>query len=379
MRRMRILHLITGLGRGGAERALFTLLTSGLQNGYENHVVALRGEDVYSKKLRENGIQVTCLGVSSNPLSLIAALAKLRKICREILPDCIHGWMYHANIVAVVLGLSIGCRVLWNIRNALYDLAYERFSTRCIIVMHRYFGRYVDSIVYNSRLSQMQHQVFGIYGRSSVVIPNGFDVRLWHPSDQIKSDLRSRLDIPQDALVVGHVARFHPMKDHLTFIRAIQKLMRSSQKIFVVFIGKDVGLENPHLHEALAALPLDQVRFLGDSDAVALMMPSFDVFCLSSWSEAFPNVLGEAMACGVPCVATDVGDCGYILGDEGWVVPPRNAEALSSVLGDVLALSRADRVAKGMTGRKRIAEKFSLESTVKAYTCLYSSQQPSSR
>jgi len=161
------------------------------------------------------------------------------------------------------------------------------------------------------------------------------------------------------------------MKDHATFLAAAARLASLRADVYFVMVGRGVSLEEPALVEAIPAEYRARFRLLGERRDVAELMRAMDVFCLSSWSEAFPNVLIEAMASQLPCVTTDVGDAAYIVAETGAVVPPRDVNALASELLKVVSLPMKARELQGKTARERIERAFSLTAVVDDYSALY--------
>jgi len=331
--KIRVMHVITGLDIGGAEMMLYKLLAAHLHEPEDVLVVSLGDAGGLGDKIRELGITVDCLGIRPN-LSAPIALLAFRRIARSFRPDIIQGWMHHGNLAALLAGYCVTGqqRVLWNIRQSLYRLADEKQLTRGVIRGSALLSTRADTIIYNSKLSKIQHEQFGFSPQRGKLIPNGFDMKHFAPSVETRLAVRYELGIPLDAPVVGHIARFHPMKDHALFLRAAVYLYRRNPKIHFLLCGNGVDHNNPEITRYLCDFPKEQMHLLGERYDIARLMQAMDVFCLSSVSESFPNVLGEAMACGVVCVTTDVGDSGDIVGEHGRVVPARNEAALSEAV-----------------------------------------------
>ncbi|MEX0382536.1 glycosyltransferase [Spiribacter sp. 1M153] len=367
-----ILHVITGLSTGGAERALFNVLSGGLANRFHSSVVSLRDEGRIGPRIRELGIPVHSLGMRAG-MPTPGAIARLRRVISATGPDMIQGWMYHGNLGASLAAcLAPGSpAIAWNVRHSLYELQAEKFLTRQVIRANRLLSRRVDSIIYNSRLSRGQHELFGFDDAPGVVIPNGFDLARLAANPEASTAVRAELGIPSDSLVVGHVARFNPMKDHASFLRAAVRVSQTNPTARFLLVGREVSPENPELAGIVPPGLLERFAFAGERRDVDRLMQAMDVFCLSSWSEAFPNVLGEAMACGVPCVATDVGDSRDIVGDSGLMVPPRDSEALADALVSLLAKEPAERLALGQAARRSIEQRYALPRMVERYAELY--------
>lgn len=369
---MRILHVITGLETGGAERTLLQLLDGGLMGQFDCSVLSLSGEGTYGSLLRKTGIPVHCLHMSSHRPS-VRALLKYRRLLQQINPDVVQGWMYHGNLMASLAPVLTTNKpaVAWNIRHALYNIRDERLNTRWVIRTCRYLSGRVQRIIYNSTIARRQHESFGFSTHQGVVIPNGFDLEQWRPDVETRTHIRNELDIPGDALVIGHVARFHPLKDHVTFLKAIAPVMDKLPSVQLVMIGKGIEAKNSELAPYLDLLPANRVRLLGERQDVEQLMTAMDVICQSSTSEAFPNVLAEAMATGIPCVATDVGDSALIVGDTGLIVPAKDVTSLSSALEEVITLPVEKRKGLGSAARGRIHKNFELSSSVNQYVTLY--------
>jgi len=369
---MKILHVITGLSTGGAERALFTLLSGGLANRLDNTVVSLGGRGTMGSRIEELGVPVYALEMRSC-IPWPRVLLQLRRIVRAFDPDVIQGWMYHGNLAATAASRMgrVHARVVWNIRHSLYDLKAEKYLTRYVIQANRFFSGQADTLIYNSRLSKKQHETYGFVHTRSRIIPNGFDMKQLRSQPDVGLAVRHEFAIPYNTLVVGHVARFHPVKDHALFLKAAVQTARTAPNTHFLLVGREVWPDNPLLSNIVPANLMDRFHFAGERMDVDRLMQAMDIFCLSSWSEAFPNVLGEAMATQVPCVATDVGDSADIVGDTGIIVPPKNQNALTEGLLRLLTMSVDALSALGELARKRIAHRYALPAIATRYINLY--------
>lgn len=368
----RLLHIITGLGTGGAERALFALLSGGLAKRFDCAVLSLSDEGTMGAPIRKLGVPVHALGMRKG-LPTPGTLVRLRDELRLLRPDVIQGWMYHGNLAASFAQKlsSNRPRLVWNIRHSLYDLGHEKPFTRHVIRANRTFSRGPEAIIYNSSLARNQHERFGLAGRSSVVIPNGFDLSQWRPDPKGNATVRREFGLDSDDLIVGHVARFHPMKDHATFLRAAVEVASRVSNARFLLVGREVHLNKPELRGIVPDNLVPRFIFAGEMTNVSRLVQAMDVLCSSSLSEAFPNVLGEAMASGVPCVTTDVGDCACIVGDTGFVVPSRDAAALAEAIAALLQMPREERVDLGARARDRVASRYGIDTIVGRYSDLY--------
>ena len=286
--------------------------------------------------------------------------------------------MYHGNLVATIAWLlrPYRCRLFWGIRQTLYGLSCERRLTRQVIRLGAILSKLPQRLIYNSRLSVEQHGAIGYAGDRAIVIPNGFDLRRFHPDPMRRSGKRAELGISPDTLVVGVVARNHPMKDHGSLVDAAVRVRQAFPGVLFVLAGSGIDGANTRLTDRIAASGLNRnFLLLGEIGDTENLYPAMDVCVLSSsWGEAFPNVLGEAMACGVPCVSTDVGEARWIVGDTGLTVPVRSPTALAEAISRVLRLDETARRQLGERARERIAQLFSLDAVGDAYLGQYSVQ-----
>jgi len=307
-------------------------------------------------------------------LRALPNLKELRRLLRESQPNIFQGWMYHGNLAATAMALvnRPKAHAAWNIRHALYSLRNERAGTSLTILAGRRFSARIPLTIYNSRLSLEQHAAFGFQGERKAVVPNGFDMVAFAPDPEIRRSVRNLLAIPASAIVFGHVGRLHPMKDHPNFVRAAVAVSQAHAEAYFVMIGRGVTESNKYLTDLVPEDRRDRFLFLGEQSNVPDTMKAFDVLVSSSWSEAFPNVIGEAMATGLATVVTDVGDCRDIVGEAGLVVPARNAPALATAM---LSLCHdKEMIARlGGLGRTRVAENFHIDSVVASYRRLYDS------
>lgn len=368
---MKLVHVITGLDTGGAEVALCRLLESLPADEYEHTVVALGGEGALSERVVVAGARLVCLHMipsAPNPVALL----RLRRLMREERPNLVHGWMYHANVAASLAAYGTALPVLWGIRHSVYVLAEEKLLTRLVILAGARVSARTSAVVYNARISARQHEALGYRSDKALVIPNGFDTEQFRPDAARGAQFRREWDIPLEALVVGLVARLHPVKGHDSFLRAATLFVNSCPNVVFVLAGDGLDATNAAMVERLASLGLsDRVRLCGRQLDTAAVNAALDIATCSSSSEAFPNTIGEAMACGVPCVATDVGDVREIMGDTGLVVPSRDPEALCAGWLHLARIGEEGRRALGARARQRIIERYSIRSVSQQYTDLY--------
>lgn len=361
----KILHVISGLGLGGAETMLVQLATRLQQRGHPQHVVSLNGRGALGDALESRGLQVTDLAIKSR-LGGIAGLMQLRRIINTIAPDVVQGWMYHGNLTATLAHLAASKvsarRLYWNLRASNMDS--DRYGN--IIRWNARLSRLADCIVVNSQAGASFHVEQGFSAQNFEVIVNGIDTDKFRTDPAARAALRTEYGIHSDEALAIHVARVDPMKDHETFLVA----MRLRPDIRAVLVG--AGTEE-------LSLP-DNVSALGMHTDVERFYPAADIVVSSSaYGEGFSNTIAEGMSAGLVPIATDVGDARIIVGETGKVVPPGDAAALAAALGEIAALAPECRRQLGLDARTRIVDKFAIETAVTNYERLYTRAQPTAR
>jgi glycosyltransferase involved in cell wall biosynthesis len=372
---MKVVHIITGLHVGGAEMMLHKLLATMDRSQFEPTVISLIPGGECRALIEAEGVRVHDLDMKAGMPS-VGQIKKLRQLARELRPDLVQGWMYHGNVIAslFVKFVSGNPRLLWNIRHSVADLGQEKRGTRLVIRLGALGSGRPDRIIYNSEVSQQQHAVLGYARDKAEMIPNGFDMDRFAPSPEAAARLRTELGLTDDALLVGVAARRHPMKGHENFLRAAARLKDDGTKCHFVLAGRGVDHNDPALRDLATGVLEGCVHLLGQRRDMPSFLAGLDLLCVPSlYGEGFPNVLGEAMASGVPCVATDVGESKNIVADTGRIVPPGDLEALIQALGEMLALGTESRSDFGRRCRMRIQENYSLEKIAGWYAELYRS------
>jgi glycosyltransferase involved in cell wall biosynthesis len=369
---MRVMHVITDLTIGGAQSMLHKLLSASSAD-FESAVVSLAHGGPVATSIAALGVPVQSLDLSRKMPNPFAAL-KLRKITHVLRPHLIQGWLYHGNLAASLAGWRTRPQVpvLWNIRQSLDDTAVEKWTTQCIIHAGAHLSRGPEAIIYNSFSGARQHQVMGYDGRKREIIPNGFDCQLFRPDPQARSMLCAELGLRNDTVLVGLVARFHPVKGQTTFLEAAGLVARQCDQARFVLIGPGVTREEPVLARLVTEQRLeDRVFLLGSRCDIPRLTAALDIACSTSSNEGFSNSIAEAMSCGVPCVVTDVGDSAYLVADAGLCVPSRNPAAVAEGIIQVIRAGPERRQQLGKAARRRVEDEFSLPVVVRRYEDLY--------
>ena len=363
----RVLHVISGLGTGGAESFLVALSRRLQARGFEQTVVSVTGGGANADKLAADGVPVHTLGVVG-PVSAARAYGPLHDLVRSVRPEVIQGWMYHGDLFATLAHRLGGrsARLLWNIRCS--DMCLDDYSLQLRLAVRacaRLSG-VPDVVLANSQAGADAHLKAGYRPRRMIVIPNGIDTGRFSPDDAVRAAVRAELGLAPNTPLVLHVARVDPMKDHLTMLLAAERLEGG----VMVFAGKGTAAMNRP----------PRILGLGERNDVARLMCAGDVIVSSSaYGEGFSNSIAEGMAAGLVPVATDVGDVREIIGGTGQVVPVRDWEALARAIRFAMELKPEERRARGLTARNRIEENFSLDRAAERFEALYRGDLPAAR
>ena len=353
------LHLITELNIGGAEKGLARLLAYLDRDRFAPTVVCLYGGDgPVADEIRALGIPVTDLGMPAK--WRWDALWRLYRLLHRERPVILHTWMFHANIPGRVLGRLAGVPIV---------ISSERtmaMESRLRCWLNRITDALTDRVVcVSQRVADFVVRQVGIPRRKTVVIPNGIDVRNFEHLP-IKQQARAALGLPFDQVLIGTVARLDPVKRLDVLLQA----MKSLSDVYAIIVGD--GPERARLGAMRKRLGLDRVHFVGQQGDVRPWLAALDVFVLSSDWEGMPNAVLEAMAAGLPVVATTVGGMPEVVVDgvTGLLIPPRDPQALAQAI-NVLLVDPERRYEMGQTGRERVRQHFTVEHMVEETESLY--------
>lgn len=371
--KLRVAHIITDLDVGGSELVL-TRLVEGMDPArFTQQVISLKPAGVVAEPIQQAGIAVKSLEMAAgfpDPTRLL----KLANLLRSFKPDVLQTWMYHADLAGGLAARLAGrFPVIWGIRNNALILDASKPRTVRIARQLARFSKWLPyRIVSCSIAAQAVHVGLGYSPGKFVVIPNGFDLKKFKPDPAARRDVRNELGLDGGAQLVGLVARFDPNKDHQNFIQAARILLERQPGVHFVLCGEGITPGNPALVEWISQTGREgNFHLLGRRPDIPRLTASLDAACSSSFSEAFPNVVGEAMACGIPVAATDAGDTAFLMGDTGQPVPPRSPRDLAGALERILTMSPQERSGLATALRRRIEEHFSLESMILRYQDLY--------
>lgn len=369
---MKIIHVITGLDMGGAETMLFRLLQHVDRTRFDNQVISLIHAGIVGDQIRTLDIPVSSLGMRSGRFSL-RAIMRLTNFIRRERPDIIQTWMYHSDLMGGMAGFLTGTPVVWGIHNTALDPGLVKTNTIWVVNLNSRFSRWLPKqIITCSEAAKKVHQDIGYSSRKMVVIPNGFDLGVFKPDPAARISLRQELSLPPETHMIGLVARFDPLKDHHTFVRAAGHFHQVHPEAHFILCGEGVSDQNNAMNEWIESAGVRaNCHLMGRRNDIPRIMAGLDINTLSSVGEAFPNVLGEAMACGIPCVTTDVGDAAEIIGDTGVVVPPKDPNALADGWDKLLILEPEQRSQLGERARQRIQQNYGIVQITRRYEDVY--------
>ncbi len=360
---MKILHIISGLNIGGAELMLKRLLVaSQADDNYQHSVISLTGVGVVGLQLRTRGIHVTAMNMSSF-LDAPRIFFQLMQRIKTINPDIVQTWMYHADLIGGVAARTAGYKnIIWGIRTTDVQAGGTRTTTMvrklCAYVSHRV----PDTIVCAAEASRKAHCLVGYDPSRMVVISNGFDLKRLVASGADRDALRASCGFTSAMKIIGTLGRFNPAKDHENFVRAAGLIANKYIDVQFLMVGRGLDANNNQLLKWIEKTghPTSFV-LLGERSDVPACLAAMDIFCLSSRTEGFPNVVGEAMAMGLPCVATDVGDAAMLVADTGIIVPKENADAFAHALETLLNMNRNAFQQLAEKAKKRIYTEFTID------------------
>lgn len=373
---MKVVHIITGLSVGGAETMLLKLLSHTDLSTFDPVVVSLLDGGAVQPRIEALGIPVINIGMRQG-LPTPTDVSKLVQIVGDLNADILQGWMYHGNLAAQLVShlLRPVPLTVWNVRHSLNQAKARKLMTVSLIRLGALLSKFPTRIIYNSQSSRDLHEAIGYRKEKSVVIPNGFACAEFTPEVASRQSVREELGIPLDAFLIGSIGRYHPIKGHRHFLEGASVLLKrlnGNSSPHFLMAGRNVDEENTELMTMIREFGIEQnMHLLSERNDIPRLMASLDIFTSSSLSEAFPNVVGEAMACQVPCVVTDVGDSRLIIGDTGHAVPPSSGYELAAAWASLIGMDESARQALGRRARQRVIDHFSLESITKRYEELY--------
>lgn len=370
---LRVTHIITGTDTGGAEMALYRLLEATDQDLFRSNVISLDSVGPVGRRIQQLGIPVSALYLR-NPTRVLPGLLHLFELLKRQQPHIVQTWMYHADLLGGLAARAAGVpTVVWGLRKGDVSGSEDiKLRTALVTAICARSSRTVPTAVVTCSEAIRRVEAERGYDPDRMrVIPNGVDIPEFPPG--YRSYARARLGIPQGSTVIGRVARFHPHKDYETTVAAAARVINKYPQVRFLFCGTGVTEANTGLASLLEQAEIsDRVHLLGRQDDVNLVHAACDISCsTSSHGEGFPNVVAEAMAAGLPVVATDDGDSSLLVDGAGMTVPRSNPIAVGDALMELISAGEDQRREIGEHGRRRIAEHYTKEQMAQRYAELY--------
>lgn len=366
-----VTHLITGLDKGGAETMLYQVLKFSSNPNLEYCVISLSGGGYYSDLIQNLGVNLTIANIRKSPFKSVSNIIKVLKST-----DVLCCWMYHANFLGYFLGKF--CRVkkiIWNIRHSNLDQDKNKGTTLKINKLCARLSKKVNTITYNGEEAKRVHEEIGYSKEKSIVLDNGVDLQEYRFISDSRKEIFKELNIPENKKIVLSVAKYHPIKDVPTFVKAFAKVHSDMPNTVAVMCGSGIEEENQELVELCKSNGLvvgENIKLIGLRHDIAKLFSACDVYVLHSAGEAFPNTLVQAMASGTLCVTTDVGDAARILeNDQKSIVQAGDIEALKTKIKDKLLLTDEEICLEAQRNVEIVQTKFDIKKIIDEYQNLY--------
>lgn len=371
----RTVFIVTGLDTGGAETMLHKLLERIDRARFSPYVISLTTAGTIGPRIEALQIPVETLKMRvgvPNPVKLLRLVRRLR----ELKPDLVHTWMYHSDLLGGLCAWLAGVRAIgWRVNHSNLDPGLNKRSTLWTVALCARVSSWLPRRILScSEKARQVHIAAGYDAGKIIVVPNGFDLSRFHPDAAARDAVRSELRIGPQAPVIGLVGRFHPQKNVEGFVTAARVVAAARTDAHFLMIGSGIDAANPVLRDAVATSgAAERFHLLGRRDDVQRLMAAMDILALSSHGEAFPNVVGEGMACGVPCVVTEAGDAPEIVGDTGRIVPVGDMSGLAREVLALLDETPQARQALGEKARQRVQANFDIGRVTEQYQSFYDS------
>ncbi len=364
---MRILHIITNLGDGGTEKVLYNICKHDVAN--QHIVICLKDSGKYFLLLKKIGTEVYFIKME---LFSIYKFFYLIKILRSLRPDVVQTWLPHADFIGGLAARLAGInRVVWNIRYSNLN-GVVKLRTIFLINILSKLSRFIPKMIIVVSKSALKNcKDLGYCSEKLRLIQNGYDLSIFKPFKK-KIFIRKKFKIEKNTHVIGSVARYDSTKDHKNLLNSLSIVKKKKIKFFCVLIGSNIN--NKNLVKEIKKLELSSyIKLIAKCNDVSKYMKEMDIHILSSKTEGFPNVVAESMACGTPCIVTNVGDSALIVGKTGWIVPPKNSIKLANAIEKALSeIGKKNWKKRCDQARLRVKNNFGISKMIKSYNIIWS-------
>lgn len=363
MDKIKICFLIRQLNDGGAQRQLIALASNLDQKRFQTTIITFYDGGRFADDIKQSP-HVSHVSLKKKDRWDIAGFViRLIKLVKKVDPDILHGYLPTSNILSVILSILFSnVKIVWGIRVSNIDLDQYDTLTRLNYRLESILSRFTDLIIVNSESGFKFHLANGFPKGKMIVIPNGIDSKRFKPLPYARQSLRAEWEIRENEVLIGFVGRLDPMKDHTTFINAASVLITKHSNIRFAVVGNGPVEYKTKLLNLSDSLGLTKhLLWIDARSDMPEVYNAFDIATIASYGEGFPNVVAEAMACGIPCVVTDAGDTKKIVGDIGIVVPPGNPQALADGWETMISKLSSEL---GLSARQWIEEQYGIDNLV---------------
>ena len=368
-----IIYIISVIGTGGAEMMLYKLIKNLDKTNLKIiTIISLsknKNELSYFNDLQFNITTFNFRNILFIPITFLKLIFYIRKKK----PDIVHTWMYHADLIGGLAAKIAGVRfIIWGIRNSYLSTLYNKKFTKYVVLSCSKLSYYIpDIITSNSQSSALDHINIGYNKNKFIIIPNGFDMTKFN-NKNTKLNIRDKLNLDYNTILIAHIARFHPQKNHIGFIEAAYNIHIQHPNIHYVMIGSNVDYNNPILVNKIKELNLSKhIHLLGLIENINEIISNFNFFISTSFGEAFPNVIGEAMSSNVICISTDVGDCAEIIHNYGFISKDTSSKSISDSTIEALKMNKEEQLNMKLNAKKRVETNYNINLISNLYLELY--------
>lgn len=375
---IKVIHIITGLGNGGAEQQLVNNLQRLDKNIYKFYVVSLTDEGYKGRDILDLGIPILSLDCKKSSYTiirffyLIRAIYLLSKYMSEVNPKIIQTWLHHADLVGLIASKLAGYKnLIWSVHCSYLLPPHFTFKNRFLVKILSILSKIPKVVVFNSTAGIKSHIERGYFPRKMEKIPCGFDSIKFSPNIINREKIRKQINIAENDFVVGFVGRYHIVKDIRTFLLSVYELSKKHNNIKGVLAGENIDKSNEEILSMIKELELENIILLGKRDDVPDLMNSLDLFIMTSASEGFPNVLGEAMLTGLPCLVTNVGDCREVVGNNKYVFNVGDYKEISKIASEIVNFTKEQKKELSLYNIKRIVDTYEISLVSRKYHLIY--------
>lgn len=369
---MKIIHVIIGLNVGGAELMLKRLVFHSQKTGqFQHSVISLTDTGIIGSDLEEQGIKVHTLGMKS-VASVPKVFLQLKNLLKEIQPDVVQTWMYHADFLGGIAAKSVGIKnIIWGIRTTDVSQGASKQTVYLSKLCAKLSYYIPDTIVCAARVSKDYHIGIGYDESKMIVIPNGFDVEALSSTKEEGLEVREQVGLSVDDIVIGSVGRFNPVKNQKLFVDVAAQLLKDFPDLKFMLVGRDNTIENEELVSWIKKYGItDSFKLLGQRNDIPNCLQAMDIFCLHSKTEGFPNVVGEAILSDTICVAANVGDVDVLL-DEESIASSNNVFGISNAIKNYLTYPKDKLLEKAIRNKNKVIDKYSMDVVLDKFHAAY--------